>query len=176
MSFFAFIGNNIEILTDKWLCDFSYTKAHVAGGMSFVDGFLKVPSDGVYFIYSQVSLEAQNSAEAKGGKKPIVMGHSTIICDCIDKTELKDSCKCYTEESQSVKLAGNHNMHLLQSASETFGNVKGTHFHGGLFRLTANSYISIIPVVSKHDNPGTKVYARYTNSFYGGFLVSQNSN
>lgn len=169
--------NQVEIVSDEWLCNNKYTRAHVAGGMTFIDGFLKVPYDGVYFIYSQVSMEVKNSTQ-NDSKPPVVMGHNTMICECSDKEELDKSCKCYTEESNSQKqLSSLKNRLYLQSESQSIGAIKGTHFHGGLFHLTANSYISIVPVISKdsidNDSASTKVYARFVNSFYGAFLVSK---
>ena len=166
-----YTGNKVGILSENWLCSNKYSGAHVAGGMTFIDGFLKVPQDGVYFIYSQVSLKLDNSSKANS--KIVEMGHNTMHCECADAEELGGSCSCYTEENPSQPLSSFGNRNYMRSRSESFGNIAGSNFHGGLFHLTSNSYISIIPVVTKLDNPKTKVNAAFLNSFFGAFLVSQ---
>ncbi len=137
--------------------------------MVFIDGFLKVPSDGIYFIYSQVSSKVENISTANN--KVVEIGHNTMICQCEDAEELDGSCGCFTEETPSKKFSPSHNTYM-RAGSEGFGNIAGSSFHGGLFYLTANSYISITPLVTKLDNPETKVIADFGNSFFGAFLVS----
>ena len=139
--------------------------------MTFIDGFLKVPFDGVYFIYSQVASELKNYSDAQNSANRIVIGHSTMICKCSEDGQ-PNSCRCSTGNEDNP-LSDIRNKAYMRSTSEGTGIYKGSNFHGGLFHLEANSYISIVPFVTSHSNPKTTIIGKNINSFFGAFLVSE---
>ena len=111
------------------------------------EGTLKVPVEGVYFVYSQVHVSARNMTGAV-----VLLGTQTLICE-------HSHCRETT--------------YMLSRGSTDEGD--GPFYHGGLFQLNANSTIKIA-AFGKADNShiGSLAYETYfANTFMGAYLVEE---
>ena len=139
-------------ITVGWSCGLTIPMpfpGYVSGGMVFnrTTGELIVPVKGVYFIYSQVHMEVTNTSNL------MCAGTQTIICP------QQGSCRPTISMLSEV---------LTDLTSEPF-------YHGGLFRLNANSTIRIAAfgrVNGTHvSSLAYKTY--FANTFMGAFLVQE---
>lgn len=169
---FNFTDTKIEIISAGWSCS-TFRKGHTLGGMSYntKTGFLKVPVEGIYFIYSQVLVQVQEPVSIQTYPEPVKMGHRTVICKCENEEMLDDSCSCFSSEEDQHVMNDVRSYPYMESYSH-FNGIGGSNYHGGLFKLTANSYISIIPHFPEMNTPRTTITVEYIKSFFGGFFVS----
>lgn len=130
------------------------------------NGFLKVPVEGIYFIYSQILM----NVSSPDSSRPIKLGHMTVHCTCDDRSQLSDDCYCYS--MQNTLPYNDDAEGLMRSYSWNMESSGGSTYHGGLFHLTANSYIAIVPVIPDRGNPQLSVIAQTTDSFFGAFYVT----
>ena len=120
-------------------------------------GFLQVPVDGIYFVYSQVLMETDS-------EEPVQYGHSTVSCTC------DEDCTCHemaTVNGRELSVYRNGDEYMT---SFTRGS-GGTNYHGGLFSLSNNSYIAIVGHYNElgnidHINLGS------SEAFFGAYLIS----
>ena len=126
---------------------------HVQGGMKFnrTTGYLTLPVDGIYFIYSQVQLSSNTVAS-------IFMSHGTLV---------------YTPGHPELKT-GSRPMRYLESYGRPYAGsrVKATFNHGGLFHLPAGAQVGI---ATHYDTRGESLWfsGAPEDSFMGAFLVNE---
>ena len=128
---------------------------HVRGGMKFnrTMGYLTLPVDGIYYIYSQVQFSS-NTAENNNA-----MAYGTLV---------------YTPGHPKLKRS----VRYLESFGRPFAGprVKATFNHGGLFHLPAGAQIHI---AAKYDTRAIKPKESlwfsgfWEDSFMGAFLVDE---
>ena len=152
MDLFAFIFpgiNEYPVLTSGWSC--MNANAYLKGGMSYnaTTGFLTVPVDGPYFIYSQIMV---NTTEP--------LGHVTVFC------EPKKSSDC---EGLSGVITSS--MIKILTRSKQPGNQDfASNYQGAVKFLKAGSQLALIPPL---DYSGEYTYfAEQTQAYFGAFLVS----
>ena len=146
------------IISTKWVCIEQYFNGHVSGGMSYNShtGFLRVPVDGYYYVYSQVLLEPTNQSQPT----PALLGHKTVTCSC------RTDCTC-------SMLEGSNNYILRQSDlvhSTSYSKKKVSNYHGGVFKLKANTYIGLLANLG---DDSVRYSLTSYNSFMGAFLISE---
>ena len=147
------------VLSAKWSCDDS-ASGSIKGGMSYdsATGFLKVPVDGAYFLYSQIIVRGTTQA----------LGHSTVLCKC----EGKADCMCTTDDSSSSvsKTSSAEVQEFMQGLQSGTTDVS-SNYHGGIRHLKAGDQIALIPPVQYS---GSYTYLKQqTKAFFGAFLVSK---
>ena len=140
------------IISTGWSCGstnpFIPLHGYVRGGMTFDPdaGSLKVPVQGIYFVYSQVHINTTNAT------RNIFAGHQTMICE--------------GEQCRSTVY--------VMSKALTDVTV-GPFYHGGLFNLSANSTISVAAWYDRRIGPSDTIgyRAAFQNTFLGAFLVEE---
>lgn len=151
------------IVSNGWTCiTSSFFHAHVAGGMSYnkTSGFIKVPVTGYYNVYSQMYFEPTEKRST-----PIRMGHKTVLCNCAT------TCSCSSLDAEAGQIKTSKSKPVIQSSSsQTMGTSK---YHGGVFKLEANSYIGLVPTVRSASPFGTRYSFISYDSFFGAFLISE---
>lgn len=132
------------------------------------NGFLKVPADGVYFVYSQIFL----NVTSPDSSSPTNLGHMTVKCTCKEETQIDsdDDCNCYSVEN-TLPYIGSMPENLMHSYSQNRASRGSSTYHGGLFQLTANDYIAVVPVVPS-SKAKLSIIAKTTDSFFGAFYVT----
>ena len=142
----------IPVLSANLSCD-SGRNGHVVGGMKYneASGFLQVPTDGIYFIYSQILISTDDSSASK-------LGHMTVKCSC------EDICNCY--DIQNYVSYNDDTFNIMNSYSGS----AGSNYHGGLFHLKAGSYVGVIAVKPKSGS--INMVAENSKSFFGGYFVT----
>ena len=146
-----------DIISKNWQCksDGQWNTAHVQGGMHFNrnTGFLTLPVNGTYFIYSQIlfTIKQTNTSNIL----PIRMGHRTVACDA------EDTC--------AMSPFGTPHLESYAYPYDDSSN-QDVHYHGGLFFFRAGTKIAI---VSLYNHTATLQYrAAWERSFMGAFLVN----
>lgn len=142
--------------------------SHVLGGMKYntQNGFIKIPTDGMYYVYSQILM----NISSPDSNRPTKLGHITVKCTCEDETQLDGYCYCYSMQDSIPYNDDNEN--LMRSYSWDKESSGGSTYHGGLFHLTANSYIGIVPVIPDKGSPQLSILATTIDSFFGAFYVT----
>ena len=114
-------------------------------------GALKVPVEGIYFVYSQAHVNISNPSNV------VLAGTQTFICE-------EEGCR------STVYLS-----------SQTLTDITyGPFYHGGLFHLNANSTIKIAAWYDasigreRNSHADSVAYTAYfANTFMGAFLVEE---
>ena len=132
---------------------------HVRGGMKFnrTKGYLTLPVDGIYYIYSNVQFSSNTVASN------IVMEYDTLV---------------YTPNHPKL-LTGSRWVSYLESYGRPHAagsKVKATFNHGGLFHLPAGAQVSIAArydtnAIKKNESLWFSGYSRV--SYMGAFLVEE---
>ena len=151
-------ANAYPVLSAKWSCDDS-ASGLIKGGMSYnpTTGFLRVPVDGAYFLYSQIIV--RNTTQA--------LGHSTVLCKCAGKA----SCVCTTDDSSSISKTSSAEVQEFMQSLQSGTDDVSSNYHGGIRYLKAGDQIALIPPVQYS---GSYTYLKQqTKAFFGAFLVSK---
>jgi hypothetical protein len=158
-SFFSL--THIPILSADWSCE-SDSNGHVNGGIDYnpKTGFMYIPADGHYFIYSQVSATLSSPSTA-----PVELGHMAVRCACTG------DCNCYQLLDDAHYVAGDsHNIMKSFSQSDGLGS---TNYHGGVFHLKAGTYIGVVPIYPMLSSDEMYTVATSLESFFGIFMVNE---
>ena len=125
-----------SMLSKDWLCGYSTDRnrrlkpglGHVRGGMAFnrTSGFLYLPVDGTYFIYSQVQFHSNSS-------EPILMGHRTVVC------LPPPHGRCSVPDA--VHSGANVYMETITEPYVEANTV--AQFHGGIFHFPAGTQVGV---------------------------------
>lgn len=133
------------------------------------NGFLKVPVEGIYFLYSQILLNI-TSHDGPSTK----LGHMTVRCTCGDES---NNCYCYNMEKNLAYT--NPGIDMDQNFMRSYttwnkGSSGGSKYQGGLFHLTAGDYIAVVPVIQddRDNDPNLSIIARTYDSFFGAYYVT----
>ena len=168
-------STKVQILSAGWTCDSTY-KGHILGGMQYnsVNGFLKVPVKGIYFVYSQVllNISSPNTVPNTNGAvyEPVKLGHSTVSCQC--NNEKKIIFPCFCAKLQGGITYNNFKAKSMMESYSWYHGLGGTSYQGALFELDANSYIAVVPKVPDIGSPKFNIQATNINSFFGAFFVT----
>ena len=155
-----------QILSAGWSCD-EGRNGHVLGGMKYnsVNGFLKVPVEGIYFVYSQILLNI-TSHDGSSTK----LGHMTVKCSCGDES----NCYCYSMEKNLAYTDDMDQDFMRSYTTWNKGSLGGSKYQGGLFHLTAGDYIAVVPVIQddSDNDPNLSIIAETVDSFFGAHYVT----
>ena len=158
------VGEAHSIITPGWICssstegDSTY-EGRVHGGMIFnrTSGFLRLPKDGFYYVYSQVIFAASRKLE---GEAEI---HSKMVA-CIPG----DKCT----------FPNSHSKTHLQSIDYIEASEYEALLHGGLFHFPAGTQIAIIAsnllhsgTPASYSRPPLNYNGLWTQTYMGAFLV-----
>ncbi|XP_019857348.1 PREDICTED: uncharacterized protein LOC109585650 [Amphimedon queenslandica] len=166
----TFFETRIPILSAGWSCD-KGRNGHVLGGMKYnsKNGFLRVPVEGIYFLYSQILLNI-TSHDGPSTK----LGHMTVRCECKDES---NDCYCYSMEKNLAYTNPGNDMDgdfMRSYTTWNKGSAGGSKYQGGLFHLTAGDYIAVVPVTQDNpdNDPNLSIIARDVDSFFGAYYVT----
>lgn len=156
------VGEAHSIITPGWICgrtsesSTDYGKVH--GGMFFnrTSGFLQLPKDGFYYVYSQVIFRSGRSLTTESEI------HSKLVV-CIP------GYKCDFPNSQSETH--------LESVEYIDPNQFQTLFQAGLFHFPAGTQVAIIASNLLHNGgsaarPPLEYHALWYRTYMGAFLVN----
>ena len=125
------------------------------GGMSYNKrtGFLLLPVDGLYFVYSQVMYSATNVPSGKVVK----MGHRTVVCLPEDP-----NCGPATVMMETMSYP----------ARATDNSAYNSYYHGGILSATAGTQIAVAGWYDTNlpDN-SLRINTHWSHSFMGAFLI-----
>lgn len=152
------------IISKNWACNKDNTirmaGGFVQGGMSFNKdtGFLLLPLDGVYFVYSQVVFSATDVSSGQ----TISMGHRTVVCRPGD-------------------LSCGPGMPLLETISYPARapdrSVLSSYYHGGLLSATAGTQIAVAGWYDPNlQDRSLQIDMHWSHSYLGAFLVHSPTN
>ena len=130
------------------------------GGMSYSKetGFLLLPVDGVYFVYSQVMFSATDMTSGQA----ISMGHRTVVCRPEDS-----SCGPSTPLLETMSYP----------ARAPDGSALSSFYHGGLLSATAGTQIGVAGWYdTKLQDRSLQIDMHWSHSYLGAFLVHSPTN
>ena len=125
------------------------------GGMSYnkETGFLLLPVDGMYFVYSQVMFSARNVPSSQVVK----MGHRTVVCRPGDS-----SCGPSTPMMESMSYP----------SRAADGNALSSHYHGGVLSATAGTQVAVAGWYDTNLPDGSLLIdTHWSHSYMGAFLI-----
>lgn len=146
--------NKYPVLTKGWSC-LEQVNGYIKGGMSYSSqtGFLTVPVDGLYFVYSQITV---NTTEP--------LGHVTFVCSCVESSP---DCDCLSDDGTITSSKVKEFLSSNQPANQDFSS----NYHGSVKYLEADSQLALIPPLSYSGE--YTYFAEWTQAYFGAFLISQ---
>lgn len=152
------------ILSKNWACNKDQIPRQaggfVQGGMSYNKdtGYLLLPVDGIYFIYSQVMFSAKNASNGQ----TIMMGHRTVVCR-------PDSSSCGPTTALLETMS--------YPAIATDKSTLDSYYHGGLLNAVAGTQIALAGWYDNNlQNGNLLIDTHWSHSYMGAFLVQSLDN
>lgn len=158
-------GGQYSVLTEDWKCTpdarnpSAYGRVH--GGMAFnkTTGFLRLPVDGIYFVYSQIVFKIDNL------DVPFSIKHQTVACIPNHGCTSPDSGATQTYVETVDRYLGN----VSQDAESTY--------HGTLLHFPAGTQVALVTfkpedlLSTVRSDRDVFVDATWHRTFMGAFLV-----
>ena len=147
--------NKYPVLTKEWSCA-KHSNGYIKGGMLYnrQTGFLTVPVDGAYFVYSLITVNTTQP-----------LGHVTFFCSCIESSS--PDCDCLSDNDTITSSKVKEIMSSNQPANQDFSS----NYHGCVKDLKAGAQLAIIPPLFYSGE--YTYFAERTQAYFGAFLVSQ---